>query len=139
MAKDWGGNRAFADEGGGLVFKSAWTAPRLKERPAVRPLPRMPVAVGSGQRRQGLHQGFAQGRQQAGEGNRPAVLWPGDTVHSDEELTGGGKRGSYKVDFEVFVSVKILDRNSQVCFHNPMIKARDRKVTCARRRARSVS
>jgi hypothetical protein len=35
--------------------------------------------------------------------------------------------------------VKILDRNSQVCFHNPMIKATDGKVTCARRCARSLA
>jgi len=34
-----------------------------------------------------------------------------------------------KLDFEVLVTLKILDRNSQICFHNPMIKATDKKVT----------
>ncbi len=33
---------------------------------------------------------------------------------------------------EVFVSFKILDRNSQVSVHKPMIKATVRQVTCAR-------
>jgi hypothetical protein len=84
----------------------------------------------------GLHQGFAQSGQQAGEGNRPAVFGPRITVHSDEELARGGKRGSDKLDFEVFVMVKILDRNSQICFHKAMIAGRVIKTNCARSRAR---
>jgi hypothetical protein len=45
------------------------------------------------------------------------------------------KNGALKLNFEIFVPIIILDRNSQICFHNPMIKATDRKVTCAQRRA----
>ena len=89
--------------------------------------------------RQGLHQGLAQSGQQAGNRDWPGIFGPRDAVHFDEELAGSGKRGPQKLDFEVFVAVKILDRNSQVCFHNPMIKATDGKVTCARRCARSLA
>jgi len=90
----------------------------------------------SGQGLEGFHQGLAEGGEQTRQRNRFAVLGPRDTVHPHPELAGGGKRDSHKLDFEVFVPVKILDRNSQICFHNLMIKATDRKVTCARRRAR---
>jgi len=44
-----------------------------------------------------------------------------------------------KLPNKVFVSLKILDRNSQVSVHKPMIKATDRKVTCAQRCARPLA
>jgi hypothetical protein len=74
---------------------------------------------------EGFHQGLAESSQQPREGNWSAVFGPRDTVHPDPELAGSGKGDVNKLDFEVFVSAIILDRNSQICFHNPMIKTTD--------------
>ena len=68
-----------------------------------------------------LHQGFAEGCHQPGPGNRPAVVWPRFAVHFDPKLPVAGKRNPHKLDFEVFVPAIILDRNSQIRFHNSMI------------------
>ena len=79
-------------------------------------------------------QGFADAGEQFCERDRAAILGPGCAIHAHKELSMR-KNGALKLNFEIFVPIIILDRNSQICFHNPMIKATDRKVTCAQRRA----
>ena len=86
-----------------------------------------------------FHQGLAESGQQPCKGNRPAVFWSRDTVHPDPELAGGGKRNPHKLDFEVFIAVIILDRNSRVYFHKLMLTGRVVKTNRARRRARSAA
>lgn len=89
--------------------------------------------------RRGFHQGLAESRQQSRERNRSAVFGPRDTVHPDPELAGGGKRDVNKLNFEIFVPVIILDRNSQACFHKLMLTGGLTKTNHARRRACSLA
>jgi hypothetical protein len=46
---------------------------------------------------------------------------PRFAIHPNKELPVFGKPNPRKLDFEVFVSVIILDRNSQVRFHKLMV------------------
>ena len=41
----------------------------------------------------------------------------GGTVHFHKELAGAGKTELSQLDFQVFATAIILDRNSQVVFH----------------------
>ena len=85
---------------------------------------------------EGFHKGFAECGEQTREGNRSGVLGPRDAVHPHPELAGRGERDMNELDFEVFISFIILDRNSQVCFHKGMIAARLTKANRAQRCAR---
>jgi hypothetical protein len=67
-----------------------------------------------------FHQRFPQSRQQAGDGNRPAILWPLLPIYLDPKLTVGSERHTCKLDFQGFVPMITLDRNSQACFHKAM-------------------
>jgi hypothetical protein len=49
------------------------------------------------------------------------------------------KYGALELDFEIFIPVKILDRNSQVCFHRTMITGMVIKTNRARFRAQPVA
>jgi hypothetical protein len=49
------------------------------------------------------------------------------------------KNGALELDFEIFVPVKILDRNSEVCFHRCMITGRVVKTNRARGRAQPAA
>jgi hypothetical protein len=46
------------------------------------------------------------------------------------------RKGTFKQDFEIFISPIILDRNSQICFHKAMLTGRvirnNRAWVCAR-------
>ena len=42
-------------------------------------------------------------------------------VHLDPKLAIVGERNPGKLDFEVLISLQILDRNSNVCFHKGMV------------------
>ena len=86
-----------------------------------------------------LHQGLAEGCQQPGEGNRSAILGPGFAVHFDPKLAVAGKRNPHKLNFEVFVPAKILDRNTQIRFHNAMLTAMVIKINRARACAWSLA
>ena len=55
-----------------------------------------------------LYQGLAEGCQQPGEGNRPAILGPGFAVHFDPKLAVAGERNPHKLDFEIFVAAIIV-------------------------------
>lgn len=79
-------------------------------------------------------QRFAQRGEQPGEGNRATVLGPRLAVHADEELSGR-ERSAEQENSEVFVTAIILDRNSQVCFHNGMVEEGFTKASRARDRA----
>jgi hypothetical protein len=87
----------------------------------------------------GLHQGLAERGQQSGERNWSGILGPRDAVHFHPELAGTGKRGVNEQDFEVFVAFKILDGNSQACFHGSMILGGFTKNNRARGRAWSTA
>jgi hypothetical protein len=41
-------------------------------------------------------------------------------IHLDPELAGAGERSPSKLDFKIFSSLKIFDRNSHVRFHKSM-------------------
>ena len=85
-----------------------------------------------------LHQRLAERGEQAGDGNRPVILWPRLTVHPDPELALRGEGNPHELDFEVFIARIILDRNSQVRFHKLMKILAVRKVNCAQYRARTL-
>jgi hypothetical protein len=58
----------------------------------------------------------------------PTVFFrSGFAVHADIELARSLKGRTEKLDFEIFVSAIILDRNSPVCFHNGMVAEELRK------------
>jgi hypothetical protein len=48
---------------------------------------------------------------------RPAIFRPRLAVHLDQELAVVGERNPGKLDFEIFLSLKIFDRNSNVRFY----------------------
>ena len=75
----------------------------------------------------GLHQRLAEGGQQSREQNRPAIFRPRLALHLDQELAIVGERDPGKLDFEVFISLQIFDRNSQVRFHKRLIARRLQK------------
>ena len=83
----------------------------------------------------GVHQRLAQGRQQARQGNRPAVLGPRLAIHPHPKLTAAGEGHACKLDFEIFAARIIFDRNSQVRFHRTMITGWVRKTNRAWDRA----
>ncbi len=68
-----------------------------------------------------LHQRLAEGGEQARQGNRPAIFRPRLAVHLDPELTVASGRDPRKLDFEIFISLQIFDRNSQVSFHKRIV------------------
>jgi hypothetical protein len=49
------------------------------------------------------------------------------------------KYGALKLDFEIFIPVKILDGNSQVCFHRCMITAKLTKANHAQHCVRTLA
>jgi hypothetical protein len=69
----------------------------------------------------GLHQRLAEGGKQARKGGRPASFRPPLAVHHDPKLAVAGTRNPSKLDFEIFVSLQICDRNSQVRFPKHMV------------------
>jgi len=75
----------------------------------------------------GLHQRLAEGSEQGRKGSRPGIFWPRLAVHPDQKLAVAGERIPSKLDLEVFVSLQIFDRNSQVRFHNRMVTRRLQK------------
>jgi hypothetical protein len=96
----------------------------------LKPVPQFPEALwrkesfGAGAEfmsRAGLYKRLTECGHQAGDGNRPAIIWPWLAVHFDQKLAIFGKTNSRKLDFEILVSVIILDRNSQICFHKTML------------------
>ena len=91
-----------------------------------------------GQRLDRLRQGFADAGEQLGEGDGTAILGPGCAIHAHKELAVR-KYGALELDFEIFIPVKILDRNSQVCFHRTMITGMVIKTNRARFRAQPVA
>jgi len=91
-----------------------------------------------GQRLDRPRQGFADAGEQPGEGDGAAILGPGCAIHAHIELAVR-KYGALELDFEIFIPVKILDRNSQVCFHRPMITGRLTKANHARCRVRPAA
>ena len=80
---------------------------------------------------------FADAGERHGKGDGAAILGPGSAIHAHIELAVR-KNGALDLDFEIFIPVKILDRNSQVCFHKAMVTVRVMKANCARDRARAV-
>lgn len=71
--------------------------------------------------RGGLHQGLAERGEQARQGNRPAIFRPRLAIHLDAKLAVVAERNPRNVDFEILITFQILDRNTNVCFHKPMI------------------
>jgi hypothetical protein len=87
---------------------------------------------------QGLHKGLADAGKQFGEADGAAILGPGCAIHAHVELPVR-KNGALEQNFEAFVPVIILDRNSQVCFHRSMILGRVTKLNRARWRAQPLA
>lgn len=83
-------------------------------------------------------EGFADAGEQFGEGDGSAIFGPGCAIHAHIELAVR-KNGALELDFEIFVPVKILDRNSEVCFHRCMITGRVVKTNRARGRAQPAA
>jgi hypothetical protein len=77
----------------------------------------------------GLRQGHAEGGQPALKENGPAILRPWLAVHFDAKLVAAGEGDPGKLHFEVFVSFKILDRNSQARFHK-RVRSRSLQKSC---------
>jgi len=75
----------------------------------------------------GLHHRLGQRGEQTGKGNGPASFRPRLAVHLDQKLTVTGEGNPGKLDFEISILFKILDRNSQVRFHKRMGPRRLRK------------
>jgi hypothetical protein len=69
----------------------------------------------------GFDQRFAQRRHQPRQRYRLSRLGPRLPVHPHPELALAGKRDPRKLDFQAFIPLKILDGNSQICFHKPML------------------
>ena len=69
----------------------------------------------------GLHQRLAEGGEQARKGNRPAIFRPRLAVQLDPKLAVAGERNAGKLDFKIFISLQVFDRNSQVRFHKRMV------------------
>jgi len=59
-------------------------------------------------------------------------------IAAHTKVARGRKRDVNKLDFEIFVPVIILDRNSQVCFHGSLITGRVTKTNRARCHARPI-
>ena len=59
-------------------------------------------------------------------------------IAAHTKVARGRKRDVNKLDFEIFVPVIILDRNSQVCFHRSLITGRVTKPNRARCHARPI-
>src|ERR1035437_1264787 len=81
------------------------------------------------------HQCLAQGGYQPGQRYRTAARRPRVPIHPHQELPAR-IRQTEKHDLEVFISVIILNRNSQVGLHNLMKTATLTKVNRARASAR---
>jgi hypothetical protein len=62
-------------------------------------------------------QRLAQDGEDPGERNRSPLLGPGLAVHADEELARREWSRAQK-NFEILIFAMILDRNSQIKFHN---------------------
>jgi len=76
-----------------------------------------------------LNQRLAERGQQTREGNRAVIFGPRLAVHLHPELTLAGEGNPHELDFEVFIARIILDRNSQVRFHKPMVTKGTAKTT----------
>ena len=85
----------------------------------------------------GSYEGFAHGGEQAGQRDGLTTGGPRCSVHSDQEL-GARVWGPEEQDFEVFFSVVIFNRNSQVRLHKPRKGQPVTKVNRARGCARST-
>ena len=88
-----------------------------------------PRAAAPAGRLEFFHEGFAERRQQAREGNRTTVFGPRLAVHPHPKLPARRKRDAHQQDFEIFLVATVLDRNSQICFHNTMVAAELTKST----------
>ena len=84
----------------------------------------------------GAHEGFAQGGEEARERDGFAGDRPGRAVHLDQPLRPRVGRPEEQ-DFEAFVTGVILNRNSQVCLHQPRQPQPLAKINRARRRAQT--
>jgi len=76
-------------------------------------------------------QGFADAGEQFSERDGAAIFGPRCAIHAHIELAVR-KNGTMEQNFEIFIPVIILDRNSQVCFHRCMITGRVVKTNHAR-------
>ena len=81
---------------------------------------------------------LAQRRQQSREAHRPTTPRPGRPIHLHHE-SPARKRRAEQQDFQILISSVILDRNSQLCFHNHTEAELLTEVNRARGRARSES
>jgi hypothetical protein len=86
----------------------------------------------------GSNQGFSQCCQHPRNAPWPAILRPPLPVHPDHE-PARRKWWSRQQHLQVFISAVVLDRNSQVCFHNHRQAEQLTKVNRAPPRARSLS
>jgi hypothetical protein len=86
----------------------------------------------------GSNQGFSQCCQHQRNAHWPAILRPPLPVHPNHE-PARRKWWSKQQHLQTFISTVILDRNSQVCFHNHTQTQQLTKVNRARPRARSLS
>ena len=75
--------------------------------------------------------GFCQRRQPACHRDRTPTFRPRLAIHPHKKLART-KGNPDKLHFQVFIPAIILDRNSQVSFHKPMIQPAVKKVSRAR-------
>jgi len=68
-----------------------------------------------------FHQRLAKGCEKAREGNRSAIFRPRFAVHFNPKLTMAGERNDSKLNFKIFISLQVFDRNPQVRFHKYMV------------------
>jgi hypothetical protein len=101
---------------------------------------RTPTATAASGRAQrtGPAQGLSQSRQQSRNAHRPAILRPPLPVHPNHKPPRGKRRSEQQYP-QIYISSVILDRNSQVCFHNYVQTEPFTKVNRARRLARSLA
>jgi hypothetical protein len=64
----------------------------------------------------GVHQRLAESGKQARQGNRPAIFRPWLAVHLGAKVAMAGEGNPGGLDFEILISQRILDRNSNVSF-----------------------
>ena len=80
------------------------------------------------------HDSFAQSGKQPRHGYGTAIGWPGAAIHA-HPVTSWRERQPQERHAEDFVSASILDRNSQVRFHETIVTSNVTKVSRARLRA----
>ena len=86
----------------------------------------------------GFDDRLAQGGQETRDGNWTLILRPGGAVHPHVKLPGRKGR-PHQQHLQVLISAIILDRNSQVGFHNHMLQGAATKVSYARGRASTAA